>query len=101
MGMWLQGYYGKLNCNSSLETELWGIYKGLTIMLEKGYNNIDIESDSLMAIQLINEIATRDHPRHALALDSNVLLRHAQSTLTHIYREVHSSVDHKARLEAE
>lgn len=101
VGMWLLGYYGKLNCNSRLETELWGIYRGLTIMLEKGYSNVQIESDSLMAVQLINEGATGYNLHHALALDSNVLLRRTQSTLTHIYREANSSAGHMPRLGAE
>lgn len=70
-------------------------------MLEKGYSNVHLKSDSLMAVQMINEGTTEDHPYHALAFDSKVLLRHNQSSLTRIYREANRSADHMARLGAE
>lgn len=43
---WLKGYYGKLRYNTSLETELWSIYRGLTMILEKGWSFVCIEIDS-------------------------------------------------------
>ncbi|GFY80581.1 hypothetical protein Acr_01g0003900 [Actinidia rufa] len=39
----LYGYFRKLRDISSLEAEVWGIYKGLTIILENGLNGIDVE----------------------------------------------------------
>lgn len=74
MGRWL-GYFAKLNSSSSLEMEIWGIYRGLTIMLEKGYSNVHIEFDSIMAVQLINEGNPVDHPNQALITYSSILLR--------------------------
>jgi len=100
-GKWLLGYYGKLNSVSVLEAEFWGIYRGLTIMFEKGYNNIHIETDSLAAVQLINADSTEVHPNSTLIYDSRMLLRHTQSVISHIYREANSSADHLARLGAE
>lgn len=35
-GDWILGYYRKTTCESNLEAEIWGIYRGLTIILEKG-----------------------------------------------------------------
>ncbi|KAI8533936.1 hypothetical protein RHMOL_Rhmol10G0049400 [Rhododendron molle] len=32
---WILGFFGKLVCNSSLEAELCGIYRGLTIFWRK------------------------------------------------------------------
>lgn len=71
-GKWLLGYYGKFNSVSVLEAELWGIYWGLTIMFEKGYNNIHIETDSLAAVQLINADSTEVHPNSTLIYDSRM-----------------------------
>ncbi|XP_028093436.1 uncharacterized protein LOC114293550 [Camellia sinensis] len=34
-GTWVCGYYGKLHSGTSLEAELWAVYKGLTIILQK------------------------------------------------------------------
>lgn len=41
-GAWILGYYGKLTSGSSLESELWVIYRGLTIILEKGIQDVKI-----------------------------------------------------------
>lgn len=100
-GQWLLGFYGKLTCDSSLETEIWGIYRGLTIMLERGYNNIHIESDSLSAVQLINGDHPSTHPLNSLIGDSRLLLRRTQFQISHIFREANTSADHLARLGAE
>lgn len=45
-GYWILGFFGKLLCDSSLKAELWGIYRGLTIILEKSLVSVSIESDS-------------------------------------------------------
>lgn len=52
-GIWLYGYFGKLKECTSLEAELWGIYRGLTIILEKGYVDWMIETDSTEAVELM------------------------------------------------
>lgn len=70
-------------------------------MIEKGYCNIQVESDSLTAVKLINEDATGDHPNNSLIQDSRMLLESTQSSLAHIYREANSSADHLARKGAE
>lgn len=53
-------------------------------------NNVEIQSDYLIAVNLINE--------GALAEDSKILTVHTGSILVHIYREVNQSADHLARL---
>lgn len=69
-------YVDKLTSRSSLESELWAIYRGLTIVMEKGILNVKIESDSLdHAVNLINGApATREHQFAALIEDSKVLI---------------------------
>ena len=37
---WIWGFYGRLQDSTSLEFELWGIFKGLKFVLEQGLNNI-------------------------------------------------------------
>lgn len=100
-GQWLLGYYGKQECSSSLETEIWGIYRGLTIMLEKGYNNISIESDSLIAVQLINEGPNKEHPQIDLIKEAKNLLARTCSLLSHVFREANLCADHLAHLGAQ
>ncbi|KAG5549055.1 hypothetical protein RHGRI_014428 [Rhododendron griersonianum] len=61
-GTWILGFYGKLNAESSTTVEIWSIYRGLTIILEKGLVNVDIESDSLVVVNLVNEGNPGNHP---------------------------------------
>ncbi|KAL7247703.1 hypothetical protein ACSBR2_002588 [Camellia fascicularis] len=55
VGTWIWGYYGYLGNCTSLKAELWSIYRGLTIMMQKGVSNVEIETDSQMAKKLIKE----------------------------------------------
>lgn len=100
-GHWLLGYFGKQDCSTILEVEIWGIYRGLTIMLEKGYNNISIESDSLDAVKLINEGPNDEHPQVTLIQDAKILLSRTGSSLTHVFREANQCADHLAHIGAE
>lgn len=52
-GTWLWGYHGYLGNCTSLEAELWGLYRGLTIIMQKGLANIEMETDSQLAMKLI------------------------------------------------
>lgn len=67
-------------------------------MFEKGYNNIQIESDSLDAVTLINGDSTATHPNSKLIGDARTLLMLTQSLLTHIFPETNSSANHLAHL---
>ncbi|XP_028093960.1 uncharacterized protein LOC114294059 [Camellia sinensis] len=49
-GAWVCGYYGRLQLGTSLEAELWALYKGLIVILQKGMNNVIIESDAMQVV---------------------------------------------------
>lgn len=44
-----------------------------------------IESDSLIAVQLILEGVPEDHHNQAIVRESNVILRRTESFLTHLH----------------
>ncbi|KAI8546501.1 hypothetical protein RHMOL_Rhmol07G0123100 [Rhododendron molle] len=88
----------KIACESSLEAEIWGIYRGLTIILEKSMTNINLESDSLIAVRLINEGNSGNHPQSVMINDAHAILSRTKTTLTYIYQEANQCADHLARL---
>lgn len=100
-GGWELGYFGRMTANSSLQTEIWSIYRGLTIILEKGWANMSIESDSQTAVILFNEGANPNHPQSNILNDGKYLLGRTGCTLTHTYREANQCADFLARLGAE
>lgn len=55
-GVWVIGFCGTLkHCWSSSEAELWGIYKGLQIIQENNWREVDIETDLRSTVELIND----------------------------------------------
>lgn len=103
-GKWMLGYYGKLASKSILIAELWAIYRGLTIIQEENMKNVTIESDSSLAVNLINEGTPGDHAGdHAQGIikDAHALLAHTETKLAHIYRGANKCADHLARVGAE
>lgn len=100
-GEWVLGYHGRMVANSSLETEIWAIYRGLTIILEKGLSNVQVESDSQTAVLLFNDGANTNHPQSNLINDGHYLLGRTGCTLTHTYRSANACADFLAGFGAE
>lgn len=97
---WELGYHGKMRARSSLETEIWSIYRGLTIILEKGLTNIQIETDSQTAVLLFQEGANPNHPQSNILNDGHYILNQTGCTITHIYWGANECADFLARFGA-
>jgi ribonuclease HI len=85
-------------CNI-LTAELWGIYHGISIAASRGYNNVWVESDSSMAIRLLDHHCHPLHPCASLVEQIHGL----PSTLahvvwTHIHREGNATTDALAKM---
>ncbi|GMQ00802.1 hypothetical protein CsSME_00047717 [Camellia sinensis var. sinensis] len=93
-----KGDPGQSGFGGLLRDELWGIYRGLTIIMQKGLTNIDIETDSQTAMELIRDGTVANSPYRALIKDANFLLRCCQCTLKAIPREANQSADALANL---
>ncbi|XP_058208318.1 uncharacterized protein LOC131321348 [Rhododendron vialii] len=63
-GKWVLGYYGKATSTSSLEVEIWAIYRGLTVIFKKGISSVILEFDSSVTVNFCNEGPPPDHPWH-------------------------------------
>lgn len=100
-GAWVLGYHGKMVVGSCLEKEIWSIYRGLTIILEKGLTNVHIESNSQTAVLLFNDGANTNHPQSNILNDGKYLPSRTGSTLSHIYRGANQCADFLARLGVE
>ncbi|KAI8566863.1 hypothetical protein RHMOL_Rhmol02G0075300 [Rhododendron molle] len=79
----------------------WSIYKGLEVILERKLENVQIESDSLVAMQLIMEGNSGNHPQSVLINEAHFLLGQTNTTIGHIPRSANQCADHLARMGAE
>ncbi|KAI8568481.1 hypothetical protein RHMOL_Rhmol02G0203400 [Rhododendron molle] len=85
-GEWIMGYYGRKDFSSSLEAELWSIFKGLEIVLERKLKNVKIKSDSLTVVNLINEGNPTFHPQSVVINDAHQLMARTDTPIGPIYR---------------
>ncbi|CAL5370879.1 unnamed protein product [Camellia sinensis] len=99
-GIWLYGYFGKLEECTSLEAELWGIYRGLTIILEKGYVDVMIETDSTKAVELMQTKPAVNGALRSVVEDAKRLIRRCRCSIQLIVREGNMCADKLANLGA-
>lgn len=59
-GHWIPAFFGRLEDCTSLEAELWGLFRGLELIQNQGIEAMEVESDSTAAFALINE----EPPQH-------------------------------------
>lgn len=54
-GVWICGYDGKIPDTTSLEAELWSIFKRLSLVRDRRIPRLMVETDSQVAIELIQD----------------------------------------------
>ncbi|XP_061361919.1 uncharacterized protein LOC133305695, partial [Gastrolobium bilobum] len=87
-GHWIMGYSQKLNPESVLMAELWGLTIGLEWAWNQHFKRIIVEGDSLIGIQLVREGCTTSHPCFVLVSRIRMLLlKDWFVEIEHVYRE--------------
>ncbi|GKV31452.1 hypothetical protein SLEP1_g40137 [Rubroshorea leprosula] len=98
-GNWKFGYARKIDWSNSLAAELWAIRDGLQLAITHNFFHIIVESDSLVAIQLLQEPPPTSHNLSAIIFDCRELLRQISlAELKHIVREPNMAADQMAEL---
>ncbi|CAL5355341.1 unnamed protein product [Camellia sinensis] len=96
--LWVWGFYGKFGHCSSLEAELWAIYRGLTILFQKNTHEVEIETDSALALSQIQDGPYSNSPCRALIEDAKFLLKRCHCSLKHTLREGNKCADQLAQI---
>lgn len=52
-GQWLLEYYGKIPYTTNLTAEVLAIKEGLELELQRGFTNLIVESDSMVALSIL------------------------------------------------
>lgn len=97
-GAWIFGYHGKLESATNKEAELWEIYKGLTIILEKSMRDVLIETDVENVVLHINTNTTSNYPYRALLEDIKFLMQRCNCAVSRIFREGNKCADGLANM---
>lgn len=93
-GNWVFGFSRNLGSSNVLWTELWAIFTMVTLAWDRGWRRIMVESDSLVAVNLINEGCAILHPYASLVNQIRVFLaRDWNVVCVHILREANQVAD--------
>ncbi|KAL7222427.1 hypothetical protein ACSBR1_024175 [Camellia fascicularis] len=91
------GYYGMFHNGTSLEAKLWAIYKGLTVILQKGMNKVTIETDCEQVMKLLEKELDAKCPFKGLVEDARIIMRGCECTMQHVYKEGNLCADALAK----
>ncbi|BBH09066.1 hypothetical protein Prudu_021464 [Prunus dulcis] len=94
-GDWISGFAVNLGKGQILEAELWGLFFGLKLAMDKEINNLVVELDSALAVQLIQKQGLSDvHPLAALVASCWELMHKINCcSVYHVYREKNCVAD--------
>ncbi|GLT28325.1 hypothetical protein SLA2020_032670 [Shorea laevis] len=97
-GNWKLGYARKIGWSNSLAAELWAIRDGLQLAIMHRFFHIIVESDSLVAINLLHEPPPASHNLNSLIFDCMELVQQIpKAELKHIVRESNMAADQMAK----
>ncbi|VVA22772.1 PREDICTED: ribonuclease [Prunus dulcis] len=95
VGDWVGGFSVNLGIGQILEVELWGLFFGLQLAVDRGISNLVIDMDSALVVHLMKSPDTfGGHPLAGLLAscwDFIKLLRDCD--LQHVYREQNCLAD--------
>nr|XP_043611473.1 uncharacterized protein LOC122583101 [Erigeron canadensis] len=84
--------------HTSLDAEVWSIYKGLCLIKDKNLSNLLIETDCETILRLRPESLDRDHPLKKVLEDIDTLKVEQKCVLVHTRRDGNQCADVLAHL---
>jgi ribonuclease HI len=94
VGDWEGGFSRAIGVTTSVQAELRALKDGLELAIELGILNLEIEMDSLVAVELVNSITTSNVFLSAIVTDCRSLMeRFELCSLKHIFREANGCAD--------
>ncbi|KAK0586532.1 hypothetical protein LWI29_008529 [Acer saccharum] len=97
--LWQVGFAMKIGTGSVLEAELWGILEGLNLVWQRGFRRVIVESDSKIAVDLLNNPAPTLHPLLSIIQACQSFFEYDWSCfILYVFRESNRVADRLASL---
>ncbi|KAF7820958.1 reverse transcriptase [Senna tora] len=98
-GNWVHGFSSFVGDGTAIKAEIWAIIVGLKLAKSFKYDHIFIESDSLLALNLINkgDVHQNHHLNNLIMYCRSILLTFNEVQTGHTYREGNSCADGLAK----
>jgi ribonuclease HI len=88
------GFSRAIGITTSVQAELRALKDGLNLAIDLGILNLEIEMDSLIAVELVNSITTPNAFLSTIVTDCRSLMeRFERCSLKHIFREANGCAD--------
>ncbi|CAN0856148.1 Putative ribonuclease H protein At1g65750 [Linum grandiflorum] len=97
-GGWIGGFCSWIGTQEILHTELRALRDGLSWVRLMGYRRVVVETDSLLAVQLLHSQDTASHPLEALIKDILQIVAEGWCEVKHIRREANFVADRLAKM---
>lgn len=96
------GFAGAIGHSEILQAELMALFQGLVICWDKGYRQVQVCSDSTLALELVKGAVSRFDIYAALILSIQTLVQRSwQVDLQHTLREGNAPADFMAKFGAD
>lgn len=93
-GAWMGGFVHNVGLCSVPMAELWGIVSGLQFAWDQGFRRVCLETNSNLAIQLLDKPVEQGHPLSSLVVMARSFLRRDWDIqFCHVYREANRVAD--------
>ncbi|XVF06929.1 hypothetical protein REPUB_Repub06bG0093400 [Reevesia pubescens] len=93
-GDWLGGFTHRVGISYILTAELWAIFHGLQLCWDRGYRKIELESDSLVAIQKLGIKTSLSDPHiHIIDAIKEFQQHDWICNIKHVHREANHYAD--------
>uniref|UniRef100_A0A2N9HHK0 Reverse transcriptase domain-containing protein n=1 Tax=Fagus sylvatica TaxID=28930 RepID=A0A2N9HHK0_FAGSY len=94
VGDWVGGFSRAIGITTSVQAELRALKDGLNLAIDLRILNLEIEMDSLVAVELVNSITIPNAFLSTIVTDCRSLLERFEScSLKHIFREANGCAD--------
>jgi ribonuclease HI len=94
LGDWVGGYSRAIGHTTSVQAELRALKDGLMLAIDIGILNLEIEMDSLVAVELLKSITSPNAFLSSIVIDCRYLMeRFEHFSLKHIFREANGCAD--------
>lgn len=93
-GVWKGGFARKVGSCLILEAELWGLVEGLKLAWSLGFRCVEVEMDSLVAVNLVKDADSNvDVGGGLIQIILGLLRRRWEIMVLHIFREGNRAAD--------
>uniref|UniRef100_A0A2N9H9G6 RNase H type-1 domain-containing protein n=1 Tax=Fagus sylvatica TaxID=28930 RepID=A0A2N9H9G6_FAGSY len=94
VGDWVGGFSRAIGVTTSVQAELRALKDGLNLAIDLGILHLEIEMDSLVAVELVKSITTPNAFLSTIVFDCRSLMERFEiCSLKHIFREVNGCAD--------